>query len=382
MLAVSVFLSYLAVALPLSAVAIFVHQRLGLSSALAGLAVGICFLSTVATRWHVGALTDRAGANRVTLQGLAVYALASVICLLAALPSLGTATAFAVLILGRLILGLGESLTVVGFMAWAVGYAGQARSGQVLAILGAGMYGAYAVGGPLGLWLYARYGFGGLMLASAVIPGVSALLFRTMPAVAPSPGRRASFFMILGRIWREGSTVGLQGVGFAAIGAFISLDFAAHGWTHPGLALTAFGGGFVISRLTCGGLPDRFGGQPVALASLSVELVGQLALWLAGSEPTALFGALLTGLGCSMIFPAMGSDVVKRLDPSLRGVAMGAFSAFQDLSYGLTGPVVGLFVDRQGFPFAFLIGACSVAIGLALTAGGLFRQSGGPSLRA
>ena len=65
-----------------------------------------------------------------------------------------------------------------------------------------------------------------------------------------------------------------------------------------------------------------------------------------------------------MVFPAMGSEVVKRTPPHLRGVAVGGFAAFQDLAYGATGPLVGGFADRMGYPAVFLIGGLAALLGV------------------
>lgn len=274
------------------------------------------------------------------------------------------------LLVGRLVIGLGESLVAVGIIAWGIGLVGPERSGRVLAMVGAAMYGALAVGGPLGLLLLDRVGFAGAMAASAVLPCLGWLAIAPIPGVAPhADAVRPSFWRVVGQIRPHGAIVLLQGIGFAAIGAFFALHFLDRHWSHAGLGLTAFGGGFVLVRLFFGHLPDRFGGVRVAIVSLGVEMLGQLLIWAAPVPSLALAGAFLTGLGCSMIFPAMGREVVRIVAPHLRATALGAFAAFQDVAYGLTGPLAGLLADRAGYGAVFLAGAVAAGAGLAVALG-------------
>jgi predicted MFS family arabinose efflux permease len=142
--------------------------------------------------------------------------------------------------------------------------------------------------------------------------------------------------------------------------------FLHRGWPHAGLGLTCFGVAFVLARILFGHLPDRIGAIPVALVSIAVEAAGQYLLWTAAGPEIALAGAFLTGLGCSLIFPAMGIEVVQRIPPHLRGSAMGGFAAFQDLAYGGTGPLTGLLADRFGYGVVFLVGGLAATIGFAL----------------
>ncbi len=199
-----------------------------------------------------------------------------------------------------------------------------------------------------------------------VLPLIGLIGIYWLPAVAPHEGQRESFWRIIGRIWRPGAAVGLQGVGFAALGAFFSLYFLSRGWPYAGLGLAFFGAGFVVVRLLCGHLPDRVGGTPVAIASLAVEACGQYVLWLAPGPDLALVGALLTGLGCSMVFPSMGAEVGKLVPPQMRGTAFGGFAAFQDLAHAVTGPVVGLLADKSGYASVFLIGGLAATLALAI----------------
>lgn len=365
-LTLALFLSYLCVAMSLPVTSVYVTTRLGFGNALAGLAVGISFASTILTRGLAGRMADHRGSKYCMVRGLWVYALAGLVCAAAGWRGFPAPAAYGVLIVGRLLLGVGESLTVVGLIAWCFGIMGPKRSGMVLALVGMGLFGAFAVGSPIGLALFDRAGLAGVMGACALVPLIGLAMALPIAAVAPHVGERSPFWRIIGRIWELGLVVCLQGVGFAAIGAFMPLLFLHRGWSHAGLGLTCFGGAFVLVRILFGHLPDRIGGIPVALVSIAVEVVGQALLWTAPSPAMALAGAFLTGLGCSLIFPAMGIEMVRRIPPHLRGTAMGGLAAFQDLAFGGTGPVTGLLADRFGYSVVFLIGGMAASIGLAL----------------
>jgi MFS family permease len=364
LLIASLFIAYLCVAIPLAAVPVFVTQRLGLDNVWAGLGVGIAFVATIFTRGYAGNLSDRRGPKVALMCGMLLYLLGALVSLGAGWLQSTPSIAYLVLVAGRLLLGLGESLVGVGVISWGVAIVGPARAGKALALIGASMYGALAIGGPLGLVLLDRFGFSGAMAVGALLPSLGLLAIWRMPGVAPHPhGKRPSFFSVVGRIWMQGLVVSLGGIGFAAIGAFFALACLHNGWSYAGLGLTAFGGGFVLVRVLFGHLPDRVGGLPVAIGSLAIETVGQLLIWSAHDPVLAFVGAFLTGIGCSMIFPSMGREVVHLVEPHLRGAAMGAYSAFPDLAYGLTGPVAGLLADRSGYGSTFLVGGVAAGIG-------------------
>jgi predicted MFS family arabinose efflux permease len=102
------------------------------------------------------------------------------------------------------------------------------------------------------------------------------------------------------------------------------------------------------------------------VCSLIIEAIGQAMLWRAPNEWVALSGAFVTGLGCALVFPALGVELLKRVSPANRGSAMGGFVAFLDIAYGLAGPGAGLVAGQFGYAAVYLLGAASALLGAVL----------------
>ncbi|HZG20992.1 MAG TPA: arabinose transporter [Herbaspirillum sp.] len=363
----ALFCGYLAVGLPLPVIPLFVHQRLGFGDLLVGLVIGIQFLATVLTRGYAGRLTDQLGGKRSALQGAVVSAVAGLLYLVAAWPGMSSSASLIIIIAGRLAAGLGESQFVTGCVSWSIASVGPQRAGMSMSWTGIAMFAALSIGAPIGMALYLHYGLAAAMMACILAPVLAALIVLGSTSYLSAGGDRLPFHLVLGRIWREGLGLMLQGVGLSGLTAFASLYFAARHWDNAGLVMTAFGIGFILVRLALGHLPDQLGGYRVALCSLLIEAVGQLLLWAAPTAWLALAGALVTGLGCALIFPALGVEALKRVPPANRGSAMAAFVAFLDIAYGIAGPVAGVIATHLGYAAVYLFGtACALAGGILI----------------
>ncbi len=199
-------------------------------------------------------------------------------------------------------------------------------------------------------------------------PLVAAVIALGATSYSSPSGRRVPFYRVVSQIWREGLGLMLSGVGLSGLTAFASPYFAAHLWGNAGLVMTAFGIGFVFVRPALGKLPDKICGCRVVLWSLVIEALGQALVRGAPGEVVALAGALVTGLDCALIFPALGVEALRRVLPANRGSAMGAFVAFLDAAYGFAGPAAGLIAGQFGYAAVYLFGGACALFGAALVA--------------
>ena len=363
----TVFFGFLTIGLPLAVLPEQVHDILGFSAFIVGVVIGIQSFATVMTRHIVGTRADL-GAQGTVRMGLWICSLAGVVYLASNFLLWSPSLSLAVLVIGRLILGLGESLLITGALTWGIGLVGPAASGQVMAWNGIAMYGALSFGAPFGIWIDHYFHFGGVSLAVILSPFVALFLTRFIPATSNGNvlDERESFLKIVSSIWMYGLGMGLGTIGFGALSTFIVLYFRAKGFGSAGIAMTVFGCAYVSVRLVAGHLPDKTGGRTIAIISLLVEAIGQALIWLAPNALVAYVGAAFVGFGFSLVFPAFGVQAGKNVPAHSRGAALGAFFAFFDIALGATGPLSGAVASLFGFPSVYLMGAIACLGGSAI----------------
>jgi MFS family permease len=362
-----VFLGFLAIAVPLSALAVQVHNVLGFGNTLVGIVVGLQSITTVLTRHRTGLYTDHHGAKRSVLIGLPLAAASGAMYLLSVMFTARPVLSLVVLMIGRVMIGLGESFFVTGAMTWGIGRLGVARTGKVMAWQGIALNAGFALGVPAGLLLESHAGFLAVGLCSLISPMIALLFAIALPGVATTGKKhRAPLHHVLGVIWQQGLVLALATVPFAAMSTFIALYYASRGWSNAGVAVSAYSAGYILIRLLFAHWPDKHGAVRVAMASLVVEVGGQILLFFAPSPFFALSGACLTGMGVSLIFPAMGVAATGRVPAEIRSAAIGNFISFFDIAIGVTGAAIGLIIPSFGYGVAFLVGAIATALALGV----------------
>lgn len=360
-----VFSGFLSIGIPLPALPLHVSGSLGYSAIVVGWIVGIQSFATILTRKFAGGYCDRHGPKQSVSLGLPLASCAGLLYL-ASTWIADPLTSLGVLTLGRLLMGPAESLFLTGTMTWGIGRVGIAKTGKVMAWQGIAMFAALGIGGPLGVAIQQQFGFAGVAWTTILLPLIGFAVARSLAALAVTRGQvqGLSFFGALALIWRFGLALAFSAMPFAILSSFLVLLYANYGWQGAGYAILGFSAGYIGVRLFFAHLPDRIGGQKVGAVSVVIEFCGQLLLWLAHDPMMALAGAVLTGIGFSLVFPSMGVQAMARVPAHSRGLAVACFMAFIDVASGLTGPIVGVVIGLFGYSTAFLAGALACVASL------------------
>jgi len=360
------FICYMTVGIPLAVLPVYVHDDLGFGTVLAGLVISAQYAATLLTRPKAGYMCDHVGPKQAVFYGLIACGGSGILMMIAALLKGQPDVSYGVLLAGRLTLGFGESLVGTGAITWGIGQMGPRHTARIISWNGIATYGALAIGAPLGVKLVEHWGFASIGASILVLALCGILLSRFKAATPIMGGEQLEFIQVFGRVFPHGMSLALGASGFGTIATFITLFYASRHWADAAWCLTIFGVSFIGARLAFAGTINRYGGHRVAIVSFTVEIVGLILLWLAATPGMAQLGAALTGLGFSLVFPALAVEAVSLVPAPNRGAALGAYSVFADLSLGATGPIAGFIIGSFGYAAIYFSAAIGVAIALGL----------------
>ena len=274
------------------------------------------------------------------------------------------------LVFTRLLTGCAEGMIGASPINWAIMTFGEKHTAKIISYNGVACYGALALGASLGVVIikyFSFYGLGFLIVILGLMGYFIAEINDNRTVKKSINDEQKSFWNVLGKVAPFGFCLALGGLGFAAISTFITLYYDFQHWQNGALCLSVFGILFVVSRLVFSNTIAKFGGINVAIASLTVEAVGLTVICLATHPYFALLGAGITGLGFSLVFPALGVMAMRTVSSSNKGSALAGYGLFIDISLGITGPLIGGVADYFGlaYIFPFSIGVVLIGLGLA-----------------
>lgn len=345
----------------LALVARFATGPLGADAFGAGLTYGAFSLSALVLRPLAGRLADRRGRRPLMVGGSLLFGAVMLAHLLAG--------SLAILVVLRLLLGAAEALVFVAAFAAEADLAPPERRGEALTFFSLSLYAGIAIGPLIGEAALGAGGFPAVWVASAAVAALAAAFAVAVPETRPQgepevagsarllhPAGILPGLILMAGIWGMGGYFTLMPP--YVVGP-LGLDGAR-------LFLLTFGGTVIVARLLGARLPDRIGARRLSGSALLVTATGLALMGLLPTIAGLLGGTFLLALGVAFTTPALATLTVSRAPASQRGAALGTFSAFIDLAFGVGPIAMGAVAATRTTPIAFLSAAGVAVIGAVI----------------
>jgi predicted MFS family arabinose efflux permease len=235
-----------------------------------------------------------------------------------------------------------------------------------LAIFGLSGLLPIAVSNLLGDAVIGTTGYQGAIGVAAGACGLSWALTWRLPALPVLGTRpRRSFWAALNQadlrpLW----LISLMfAAGVETLFTFMRTYVDTRGAGSLGLFFAVYGTAAIITRLGGGNRYDVLPHRLVVTSAVTGFGVAMVTLALATGLAGFLVAAAVAGAAHGIVFPVISSQVVGRARTAERGSAVATFTSIFDVAVLALAPVVGIVIDRLGYPTAF------GSVGLTIAAG-------------
>ncbi len=352
----------------MSATPLFVHDELGGSRAIVGLATASFFPAAILARPFIGRGLDAVGRRPFLLAATSVMGVTSLLFFLAD-------EVWVVVILG-LVRGAAGAAFYTGAATMATDISPSNRRAETVTLFSLFLYIGFATGPAIGEWLSRTAGFEWVWTVAMVLSSAAFAIALVLPEslrkleIAAETQAR---FGLHGAAIGPGLVVMCAAAGYTAITAFSPLyarviGLSASGGLYATFAITILGVRFLSRKLA-----DRHGRVTVALPGIAGATVGLATLAIVHVPVAAYLGVAVYGAGFALLFPALLALTADRVGDHERGAALATFTVFFDIGGGAGTYLVGLVSDAYGFGAGYGLPAtlCALAtIGLWMRASG------------
>lgn len=360
---------------------------LGADTQTVGWLVAATQLAALSISPFVGRWLDTRGRRQVLMTGSLLNILVGASFLIA--PSL--APAFAL----RIMHGVVETMLNVAFFTYASDVIPTRNRAQGFGLFGISAMASVGLGALIGDGAIALVGLQGIFIASIALAGLGLLIVRALPelgansgaigdgvpggsqsanqsanqeenrAIERTPARRG-WMLTLGHPPLLGVWVLTVVLFFSMTSVFVYLklwvglsDIGSLGLFFGIYATTA-----ITLRLFVGGLPDRSGPWPVALAALVAYATGLLLLAHASTLALFVAAAFACGVGHGFGYPVLLALVTTRAGDADRGSAIAIFNALDDSAALIAGPALGFLINAGGYELMYTASSAVILLGI------------------
>jgi MFS family permease len=361
---------------------LFVHfprflESLGASELQIGLIIGSTALSAIAVRPHLGRDLDRRGRRPILLLGGIVN-----VIVMALYPTVGSLGPWLYTI--RIAHGFGVALSFTAIFTYAADLVPEGKRTQGLALFGVSGLLPIALGGVLGEFVLARWGFDGLFMSSLAFGAIALAMSFTLPESSTPVGKEGEVSFLRPLLQRDLLPLWWITVVFTlslnAYFTFLRTFVDESGIGTVGGFFAAYAGTAMAVRIVGGWLPDRVGAKRVLYPALALFAAGFVVLATASGSLSILVAGALCGTGHAYAFPILYALSFGRARSGDRGSASAIFTGLFDVGTLVGGPLLGALVTWFGYSAMFFAAAGWVVAGSI--AFSLWEGDAGPRRRA
>jgi MFS family permease len=349
-------------------------KQLGGTELEIGLVMGVYSAVGIVTQPLLGPWVDALGRRPFMLAGIA--------CVLASTLLAAAAHSVPVLVVVRILQGLGFSAFFVANFSYVIDLIEPAKRGMALGIYGVSGFASTALAPLAGEWLVRRWSFNALFLVSAVVALAAAWL-----AWQVRETQRGEIRYVRGLQWaREGladivrrhnAVAFFFGLGTGTLYTFIPTFADELGIRTVALFYTGYAVSAIAVRLVGGRLIDTRGRRAVIVPSMFLLAVAPAVLAAAGFAEQRHVGipvlavivltGLVSGAAHGFVYPALAALVADGAPPARRGAVIGVFSALFLCGQAGGAFAFGAFAHALGYALMWTGLAVSVAVGAVVS---------------
>ena len=348
-------------------------KSMGASLTVVGVVVSAFGLTQLLLRIPIGFASDRIGRRRpFIIGGLLAIGIGCIGLSLAPTPEL--------LVIPRLIMGLGASCWVVFSVAFA-SYFALNQSARAMSIIAAISSGAQAISGLIGGILSQAFGtisafYAGVAFAGLALVTMLPLKETAKPNPKPVSIRRLLAIAAMPAVLAASGIAAINSYAmFATISSFVPIHARSLDVGDAGLGLLSTLGVLAVTGATLIGsrVAERIGDRQVIVLGMILSGVGTLLVPLTQSFWPLVVTQVVAGFGRGVCNPTLMSLSIRSLPAHERGTGMGVFQALYSVGMVAGPPLSGALADRLGLPSVFIVTAtlCGVAALWALASRGL-----------
>ncbi len=313
-----------------------------------------------------GPLSDAFGRKKGLLKGLTVFSAGSLISFLA--------TGFYMLLIGRMVTGMGASMLSLNCISYAADFFPYATRGWAMGSIFSSYFAALILGVPLGSWLGDKLGWNAVFGAMAGIALLLLIFIRlflpllqgkagTTRAAAPDEYIRqylefvkapSCLYALLSSLFASAGTTGF----LAFLGVWLHDAFGIPG-SRVGLVFLVSGAAALLASPLAGTIADRIGKRlQFVLSSMSLAL---FLFILPGSRwGLILFGVFgVISLSAAFRQGPMEAVLSEIVPSAARGTFVALKNSFSQLGIGLTAMLSGILFDGHGYAAVCYLGAAA-----------------------